>query len=64
MTNAANAMRHHATQMLAAIHLAQTDLSEEQRQETGVRLAASFNEAQSAWDAYREHLIQHGFNLC
>jgi hypothetical protein len=60
MTDAANAMRRHATQMLEAIQLAQTDLSEEERLETGAKLAASFSEAEGAWNVYREHLIQHG----
>jgi hypothetical protein len=60
MTNVANAMRRRGTQMTAAIQLAKTDLSEENRQETAAKLAASFNEAQAAWDAYRGHLIQHG----
>jgi len=34
--------------------------SEEQRQAFKARLLASFNDGQSAWDAYREHLIEHG----
>jgi len=46
--------------MAGAIQLAKTDLSEEERQETAARVAASFKEAQSAWDAYREHHIQYG----
>lgn len=53
-------MRRHGSQMAAAIQLANTDLSEEERQGTAARLAESFNEAQSAWDTYREHLIEHG----
>ena len=60
MNNVANAMRRHGSQMAAALEFAKTDLTEEQRQEIGASLAASLNEAQSAWDAYREHLIQHG----
>ena len=34
--------------------------SEEQRQDFKARLLASLNDAQSAWDAYREHLREHG----
>ena len=60
MTAVANAMRRHGRHMLAAIELAKTDLSEKERQETGVELRESFKEAQAAWDAYREHLIKHG----
>jgi hypothetical protein len=33
---------------------------ETQRQEFVAKLVASFNAAQSAWDAYRKHLIKHG----
>jgi hypothetical protein len=34
--------------------------TEKQREEFAARLVASFNTAQSAWDAYREHLTKHG----
>jgi hypothetical protein len=34
--------------------------SEEEREEFVAKLVASFNAAQSAWDTYREHLVQHG----
>jgi hypothetical protein len=46
--------------MDAAIQSAQTDLTEEMRQEIGARLVSSLKEAQEAWDAYRNHLAQHG----
>jgi hypothetical protein len=35
-------------------------LTEEGKQDFKGRLAASFNVAQTAWDAYREHLVEHG----
>jgi hypothetical protein len=35
--------------------------TEEERQDFGTRLVASFNDAQSAWDAYRVHLMGHGY---
>jgi hypothetical protein len=60
MTDAALAMRRHESDMTRAIQLSKTDLSEEQRQETAATAAASFHEAQSKWEAYRQHLIQHG----
>ena len=60
MTAVANTMRRHGSQMFAAIQLAKTDLSEEERQGSGANLVTSFNEAQRAWDAYREHLSKHG----
>jgi hypothetical protein len=55
-------MRRHASQMSKAPYLVQSSSStEEQRQDFRINLVLSFNEAQSAWDAYREHLIEHGF---
>ena len=63
MSDAASAMRRHGSQMDAAVQFAQTELSEEERKQLGARLTASFNEAQAAWDAYRQHLIQHGFDI-
>ena len=60
MNDAANAMRRHGSQMFAAIELAKTDLSEEERQETGANLVTSFIEAEREWNTYREHLIKHG----
>jgi hypothetical protein len=61
VTEVSYAMRHHAAQMTAAISLARDyeAQAEEQRQELTAKLVASLNEAQSAWDAYCEHLIQH-----
>jgi hypothetical protein len=44
----------------SAIQLAKTGLTDEQRKGFKDRLVASFNEAQSAWDAYRSHLVEHG----
>ena len=60
MTAVANAMRRHESQMFAAIELAKTDLSEEERQESCANLVTSFNEAERAWNTYRQHLIKHG----
>ena len=62
LTEASQAMRRHATDMSSAIQLLVRNGggSEEQRQDFKARLLASFNDAQSAWDAYREHLIMHG----
>ncbi len=56
-------MRHHAAYMTKAITLARNlnaQQAEEYRHEFTAELVASFNEAQSAWDAYCEHLIEHG----
>ncbi len=53
-------MRRHASLMDRAIYMATGGSTEEQRQDVGANLVATFNEAQSAWDAYREHLREHG----
>jgi len=60
LTTAANAMRGHAEAMRAAISFVQTGKTEEQVDEYKIRLIESFNDAQSAWDAYRSHLREHG----
>jgi len=47
--------------MATAIQLARSgEPTEEQRRDFTTRLVASFNDVQSAWDAYTEHLIEHG----
>jgi hypothetical protein len=57
---ASNAMRRHASEMSKAIHMARSvDVTEEQRQDVTTRLVETFNDAQAAWDTYREHLIEH-----
>jgi len=54
-------MRRHTADMAKAVDWARSDNpTEEQRQEFKTRLMASLNDAQSAWDVYREHLIEHG----
>jgi tryptophan 2,3-dioxygenase len=60
MDHVTQAMRRHGSDMVAARQLAKTDLTEEQRQEARTVLVASFNEAQRAWNAYRDHLRKHG----
>ena len=60
LTTAANAMRRHAADMHNAISFVKTDMTEEQVDKYKVRLIASFNDGQSAWDAYHSHLREHG----
>ena len=61
MQDASAAMRRHAFQMSRALDLIRGGhLTEEEHQEWKTSLSASFNEAQSAWDTYREHLIEQG----
>jgi len=58
--DASMAMRRHYTLMETGIRLSRTDHTEEERQEFRARLEATFNDGQTAWDAYREHLTEHG----
>ena len=61
LTQASNAMRRHCAQMRRSIQWLRNGATDEQRQKLRIKLVSSFNDAQSAWDAYREHLIEHGF---
>jgi len=62
LTDATNAMRRHTTLMSKTIHLARSgSATEEERQESRIQLVLTFNDAESAQHAYREHLIEHGF---
>jgi hypothetical protein len=48
--------------MSKTIHLARSgSATEEERQESRIQLVLTFNDAESAQHAYREHLIEHGF---
>ena len=61
LTKAATAMRRHASEMHKAIELAKADsVTDELRKEYTDSLIATLHDAQSAWDAYRSHLIEHG----
>ena len=61
LTEASDAMRRHAGDMTVGMFLIHRgDLTEEAREDFKTRLVASFADAQSAWDAYRKHLREHG----
>ena len=60
LTKAFNAMRLHANAMNTAIQLARNGPTEEQEKDFTILLVATFKDAQSAWHAYREHLVEHG----
>ena len=60
LTTASDAIGHHADDMRAAISLIPSALTEDQIDQYKIRLIASFNEAQSAWHAYCDHLREHG----
>ena len=60
LSEASDALRRHAGYMTVAMELIRRgDITEERRDFKG-RLVASFKDAQSTWDAYREHLVHHG----
>ena len=54
------AVRHHSVVAFRAIEVARSNPTEEKRRENRAMVAASFQEAQAAWDDYRKHLIAHG----
>jgi hypothetical protein len=61
LDEASNAIRRHASLMEMVFGFVRKGVAtEEQVSDFRTRLVASFNEAQLAWDAYREHLSEHG----
>jgi hypothetical protein len=60
LTAASDAMRRHAQAMQTALSLEPAHLTDEELDQYKIKLIDSFNEAQSAWDAYRAHLREHG----
>jgi len=61
LTEASDAIRRHTGDMTVGMFLIHRgDLTEEARQDFRARLVASFRDAQSSWDAYRRHLMDHG----
>jgi len=61
LTEASDAMRRHAGDMTVGMFLIHRgDMTEAVRQDFRTRLVASFKDAQSAWDTYRRHLLDHG----
>jgi len=60
LLDAFDAMRRHLNEMRTALDLARSDnLTDEQRYLFTADLLETFDQAQSAWDAYREHLAGH-----
>ena len=60
LRSASDAIRRHTSLMARAIALSKAEHTEEQRQRFAADLVAMFNDAQAAWDSYRQHLIEHG----
>ena len=60
LDTASNAIRRHADDMQTALSLVPSELTQEHIDRYKIKLIASFNEAQSAWDAYCDHLREHG----
>ena len=64
LTDVVTAMRHHHAVASQALTLARSGgATEEQKHDSASAIVATFDDAQLAWDAYREHLIGHGFLL-
>jgi hypothetical protein len=61
LAEVSKAMRRHESIMAqGALWLRMDEVTEERRQDFRARIIASFTEAQMAWDAYRDHLKEHG----
>ena len=61
MTNALDAMRSHETDMVNCLQLnVEARLTEELRRIFAPKVVASFNAARLAWEAYCQHLDEHG----
>ena len=60
LPKASLALRRHTSWMSRSIKLMQGEPAEEQLNEFRQMLVASFRDSQSAWEDYREHLIEHG----
>jgi hypothetical protein len=60
LSAAAHAMRRHATQVLQAIEIGRKNPADDVRQQQRALIYASFKETQAAWNAYRDHLVEHG----
>jgi len=61
LLDAFEAMRRHLNEMRTALDLTRDDkLTDEQRRLFEADLLETLDQAQSAWDAYRKHLSQHG----
>jgi hypothetical protein len=62
INEAGDAVRRHETDILSGLQSnLEGYLTEEARQLRASETVASFNEAQARWDAYREHMVGHGF---
>jgi hypothetical protein len=61
LVEATDAIRHHQTDMTEVRQsVLDGDLTGVTKQVLSIDLPASFDTAQAAWDAYREHLTVHG----
>ena len=60
LSAASDAMRRHAEDMRTALSLVSATLTDEEIDRYKLKLIASFDDAQSAWEAYRAHLREHG----
>jgi len=64
LSDASYALRRHSAAMSNAILSAERDsISQEEFENYRTEVRSSFKEAQERWDAYREHLVEHGLLL-
>ena len=62
LMDALRALHEHDRDMTTVVALNLIgEMTEEDRRYLAPQIAESFNKAQTLWDAYRDHLIGHGF---
>lgn len=61
LNSTADKMRRHAALVVKCIQLSHLAHTDEERLAFRASLQETFNDAQKAWDTYRDHLIEHGF---
>lgn len=61
LNSAADRIRRHAALVVQCIQLSHSALTDEERLAFRASLKDTFDDAQNAWDTYRNHLIEHGF---
>ena len=61
LLDASTTLRRHASEMNRALQLVRAgSVTEDQVQDLRNNVWASLNDAEAAWDTYRQHLIEHG----
>ena len=64
LNNASYALRRHSAALTTAMNTAQANsISEEDFENYRSEMRTTFQEAQAAWDAYCQHMVEHGFSI-